>query len=281
LISKNRITSNLPTLPNSITNFQCHENLLTVSSIPNLPNNLQTLSLGTTNDNATYRNNFTTLFQSDYGSMNAIQTITAQNCGLTVFNSRFGSGNSTTLTTLNLNNAGTTRANTFSSIDISRYTSLTSLNLSFNTNLTTISNLNSASSLNSFSAETCLLTSCNFTFPNTLKTISLSRNNFGANFTSSLASLTAPLNLNFLRCGLTSAIINQILNQLVTGNSTNGTLNLGNSGTGGAPNFNSDASSGGVNGNNLRNILCSPTTSGGKGWTCTFCDTAGAGPCAT
>jgi len=246
-----------------------------------------TLSLGTTNDNATYRNNFTTLFQSDYGSMNAIQTITAQNCGLTVFNSRFGSGNSTTLTTLNLNNlaAGTARANTFSSIDISRYTSLTSLNLSFNTSLTTISNLNSASSLNSFSAENCGLTNCNFTFPNTLKTINLSKNNFGTNFTSSLVSLTATLNLNFSRCGLTSVIINQILNDLVNGGSTNGTLNLGNSGTGGAPNFNSSDGSGGApnapNGNNLRNILCSTVALGGRGWTCTFCDTAGAGPCAT
>jgi hypothetical protein len=275
LINKNRITSTLPTLVNSITNFQCNENLLTVSSIPNLPNSLITLVLGSTTDSTTYRNNFTTLFTSNYTSMTVIQTITASNCGLTIFTSRFGAGASTTLITLNLSNqaAGTTNANTFSSIDCSNYTALLTLNLSYNTSLTTISNLNSSASLSTLQAIRCLLTNVNYTFPNSLKTIDLSENNFGNNFTSSLSSLTGTLNLKFRNCGLTSTRINQILNDLVTGGSLNGTLDLGNpTSGGGSKNFNSDTSSGGFNGTTLRNTLCSSISLGGRGWTCTFCD---------
>jgi hypothetical protein len=137
------------------------------------------------------------------------------------------------------NNAPSTyRANTISSIDLNApgksYTTITSLDLSNNGSLSSISNLGLCTSLISLKVTNCLFTNTNqilttnnlSLFP-TLSTLELNGNNFGSNFTLTFAG-TQLTQINLQGCGLTTTVIDDIINGLASTSLNGVTLKLEN-----------------------------------------------------
>jgi hypothetical protein len=147
-VSQNSLTS-LPTLPNTIQTLAINWNSIT--SLPNIPTSLVTIVGGLSNDGT--NNSFTTFNYTLTNSL-SLTTFTMNRCSISTFSSQFP----TSIRTIILDN------NTIASFNMSLITvGCTSLSMASNVNLTTLTNTNSATGL-----QTLNLQSCNFTNQNNI-----------------------------------------------------------------------------------------------------------------
>jgi hypothetical protein len=242
-LSLNRLNDssfNTVTITNSVQTLSLNGNLLT--TLPTIPNNCITLQIGLINDNTDGSLSATNGNRNNFGNFNynlstkQITTLTAENCGITSFTPTLNGQ----IRTISLKNAvvATYRANTISSIDLNApgksYATITSLDLTKNGSLNSISNLGSCTSLISLKASSCaftnttqILSTNNLSVFPTLSTLELYSNNFGSNFTLTFGG-TQLTSIDLRDCGLTASIIDGIIQGLVNTLLNNVTLKLEN-----------------------------------------------------
>jgi hypothetical protein len=319
----------IPNLPNSITYLSVNNNsnnsnaaaTLRLTTLPTLPANLQTLVLGvsdssslTVGDITTYgRCNFsnfltTTVSAANYLTNTNLNTFTAMNCGITQINLSFPP----TIRTINLSNSSVSDSlstsisaclNTLTTLDFSKFVGATSIDVSSNRFLTSITNINSLST----TLQTLKINNCyNSSSPNlqnlstifgtgnglsiipNILTLELNRNIFNdiSNFSFGGVNNNS-VTLDFRDCNLNTSQINAIIENLYTNyfNTTTNTITKSSwtvkfgsttNGTVASANGNCNRSS---TSNTAFLALTNTATAGA--WTIEICGTTGNRPCRT
>jgi hypothetical protein len=294
---------------------------LRLTTLPTLPANLQTLVLGvsdssslTVGDITTYgRCNFsnfltTTVSAANYLTNTNLNTFTAMNCGITQINLSFPP----TIRTINLSNSSVSDSlstsisaclNTLTTLDFSKFVGATSIDVSSNRFLTSITNINSLST----TLQTLKINNCyNSSSPNlqnlstifgtgnglsiipNILTLELNRNIFNdiSNFSFGGVNNNS-VTLDFRDCNLNTSQINAIIENLYTNyfNTTTNTITKSSwtvkfgsttNGTVASANGNCNRSS---TSNTAFLALTNTATAGA--WTIEICGTTGNRPCRT
>jgi hypothetical protein len=246
-VNQNKLTS-LPNLPNSIKELRCYRNasgddlspIGGLTSLPNsLPQSLQILEIGEIILNTPYyANNFGNFFTteagrpSNYFSNTQMVTFNAPGCGISAINLQFP----TTIRTIKMDNATVAssleiaqilRSNHFQTFDFSKCPTVTSVNFNGVALLSSLTNLNSCTNLQTFSimsnsyqnTDSIFGVGNGFSIIPSLKIFRVSNNLNGSGFigwdTFNFGGLTGnSVTIELKECGLRSSTIDYIINNL-------------------------------------------------------------------
>jgi hypothetical protein len=168
----------------------------------------------------------------DFSTLTSLTTVNFSNCGITSWSSQLPAS----IRNVDLSNptggGASTRANNFSTFNCNLLTSsCTSVSFSDNSSLSTLTNLNNCTNLETLTSQRCALTSeTSFgTLPNGIRTIILNYNNLTFSTNTFFDNLNYNgISIQMVRCGLTISSIQNIITTLVNSNITGGSLNISN-----------------------------------------------------